>query len=60
MTIDHDTLRAIFLQPQFFARVATSIPAEEVARLTGRSARALVFSQLAAKQWRTQRAFASA
>jgi hypothetical protein len=60
MTIDHDTLRAIFLQPQFFARVATSIPVAEVARLTGRSARALIFEQLAAEHWRAKQEFISA
>lgn len=60
MTIDHATLRAIFLQPAFFGRVATSIPAEEVARRVARSARALVFEQVAAEQWRSKEAFVRA
>lgn len=46
-----------FNSPEWFARVQGSLPIAEFSRAAGRSARALVFEQCAAEQWRTKQAF---
>lgn len=60
MTIDHIVLADIFQQPLQFRQVRTSAPIDAVRRSCGRMARALVFEQLAAEQWRAKRVFAHA